>query len=150
MIKVRGKYYEDRQVIAQFGSLVYLLGLLEWEIGFHNKLLCPFHEDNRASAKVHLGGTDGDRLYCYSCARQFSAYDLIMAYPVELNLEQIKAEMLPQLQQMNLDAYFENVANVNTDVDISFLDGYIKGDMNTRDFFNRLYAGLKIKVEQKL
>lgn len=38
--------------------------------------LCPFHEDNRPSAKLYKD-SDYERLFCYACNRQYTSYSYI-------------------------------------------------------------------------
>jgi hypothetical protein len=41
-------------------------------------VLCPFHVDSRPSAKIYSEDEDGiERLYCYSCRRFYTSYDLL-------------------------------------------------------------------------
>jgi hypothetical protein len=46
-------------------------------------LKCPFHDDNRKSAKIHHD-TDGDRIHCFTEGRQFTVSDYLMSKGLNL------------------------------------------------------------------
>lgn len=40
----------------------------------NGKVLCPFHDDIKPSAKIHEDDDKIERLYCFSCRKQFTSW----------------------------------------------------------------------------
>ena len=44
---------------------------------FSDTIICPFHDDNRKSAKVYHD-KDGDRIYCFTESKQYAISDILL------------------------------------------------------------------------
>jgi len=96
-------------------------------------LPCPFHQDNRKSAKIY-NDKDGDRLWCFTENRMFYPCDLIERFggdPADWLTDEIK----------NLQPTREIIA-----VDVEPLMGFKAGLISLEEFFLRC-CSLKEKVQ---
>ena len=67
--------------------------------------LCPFHMDSTPSAKIHRDD-DLERLYCFSCRRQFTSYDYLTRIR-ELNPSVVLKNYITPEQLEAAVAYFK-------------------------------------------
>ena len=64
------------RVVNQKFDLPGLLRAMQFHIDMvPTTLRCPFHEDNSKSAKLF----EDNRLYCWTCQKQYGAYDALQA-----------------------------------------------------------------------
>ena len=143
MIKIGNKYYPEDAIINRYVSIKELLDRIEWEVmPYNNSLRCPFHSDVHPSAKLKCD-EDGDKIWCFTCGRQFKSMDLIKEYP-QLNLKGILMEIVPHLAKMEINLNPKN--KMNEKVDVSFLDGFKKGEFGIETFLKLLCAKFKVEV----
>lgn len=64
--RVINKKFDMVQLLNALGANIYQVP---------QTLRCPFHEDSRKSAKLFEDG----HLYCWTCQRQYGAYDALIA-----------------------------------------------------------------------
>lgn len=55
-----------------------LIDLSQFIEPFERNVCCPFHDDSTPSAKLFNDKDGIQRLFCYSCNRQFTSYDYIV------------------------------------------------------------------------
>ena len=89
---------------------------------FLNTILCPFHYDQRKSAKVYED-LDGDRIFCFSGCGQKTVSEYLRHMGQDL---------------AKWDPGGELVESMKKELDYSPLDGFIKGEFGMEEFCRRM------------
>lgn len=76
-----------------------LVGISEFVGDEGRSVCCPFHDDSRPSAKVFKDKDSVERLFCYSCNRQFTSFD----YIEKVEQRQVKDFLLERYSLQVLD-----------------------------------------------
>lgn len=98
---------------------------------FHyGSLYCPFHHNVNTPAASLFKDSDGiERIYCYSCKRQFTSYDYIVEVleqdPVKRLLKICTKQELDEMLKNKVDVYAQKTAKlVFKDVETLLTDLY--------------------------
>lgn len=85
-----------------------LISITQFTGDSRSNIKCPFHDDSTASAKVHHDGDGVDRLFCFSCGRQYTSSDYIQKFISNSLPDYLKSRFSESL----LDSYVVSMGDI--------------------------------------
>lgn len=110
--------------MVDFLNHLYDSGKYIRRVSYGSNVFCPFHVNVNTPAAKIFRDLDGDRLYCFSCNKQFTYWDLVKLHGTDAEKMAIPTAppSQPDFVRMNF----------------SYLDGFKRGDFTIKDVFRRL------------
>lgn len=118
---------QTEKIKIAVSKAVSIKDLLRDDNGYVGVLIeCPFHVDSKPSAKFHDDPDGATRLWCFSCRKQFTSYDLLVKWGID------PTKYLSSGAQ-------DEIEYEQRELDYSKLDGYLKDDIELDDFMELLF-----------
>jgi len=131
---------EQRALLNSKLSLLKMLKKLGAEVRANGTLCCPFHDDERPSAKLF----PDNRMWCFTCGKMYFPVDFIYRFQDEFNL--VKIILRLESQERERQEVGEGVSQEGREktrkeeqYNFSELEAYRRAEIDILSFENRLF-----------